>query len=91
MAEQLQEKTDWSKFFMAMAAGAIVIMQSYSQMQHTQTRTEMDNINKELVPRNEVANASRALDEKINSLQTRLDLLERAMIAQGVVLSIKGK
>jgi len=58
MPDQLKKpngETDWTKFFMAMAAGAVVVMQSYGQLQHNQTREELNNIHKEYIPRPEIS------------------------------------
>ncbi len=52
--KKLNGDTDWTKFFMAMAAGAIVVMQSYSQMQHSQTREDIRTIEQNTVPRTEL-------------------------------------
>jgi len=80
MAEQLQEKTDWSKFFMAMAAGAVVIMQSYSQMQHNDTRDDLKEINKKVVPRTEFKEilefTSDNLKAVLSDIDARLKILE---------------
>jgi len=58
MPDQLKKpngETDWTKFFMAMAAGAVVVMQSYSQLQHIQTRDDINDIHKEYIPRPEMS------------------------------------
>ena len=58
MPDQLKKAngdTDWTKFFMAMAAGAVVVMQSYSQLQHNQTRNDIKEIHQEYIPRPEMS------------------------------------
>jgi len=58
MPDQLKKPngdTDWTKFFMAMAAGAVVVMQSYSQLQHNQTRNDIKEIHQEYIPRPEMS------------------------------------
>ena len=46
--------TDWSKFFMGFAVAFVFVMQSYSQMQHNQTRAEINDIHKTYTPSTEI-------------------------------------
>ena len=76
---------DWGKFFMAMAAGAVIVMQAYSQMQHNITREKVNTIEEEVVPRQELLHQTVAehndlvqrLDRAIKELEHRLDRVEK--------------
>ena len=45
---------DWGKFFMGLSVALVFLIQSINQMQHYSTRTEINSIHKEYVPRPEI-------------------------------------
>jgi len=71
MPDQLKKsngETDWTKFFMAMAAGAVVVMQSYSQLQHIQTRDDIKEIHDNYVPRPEISTTMEVNKENLKKV-----------------------
>ena len=76
MPDQLKKpngETDWTKFFMAMAAGAVVVMQSYSQLQHIQTRDDIKEIHKEYIPRPEISSTMKVNKENLKRVLKDID------------------
>jgi len=91
MPDQLKKpngETDWTKFFMAMAAGAVVVMQGYSQLQHTQTRDEIKDIHREYIPRPEISATMEVNKENLKlvlkDIDDRLIKLETLHITEDV-------
>jgi len=65
--------TDWPKFFMAMSAGAVVVMQSYSQLQHNQTRNDIKAIHQEYIPRPEMSKTMEVNKETLKLVLKDID------------------
>jgi hypothetical protein len=53
---------------MAMAAGAVVVMQSYSQLQHIQTRDDIKEIHDSYVPRPEISTTMEVNKENLKKV-----------------------
>ena len=65
--------TDWSKFFMGFAVAAVFVMQSFSQMQHNQTKTDIRDIHKEYVPRPEINRYLEVNEDNIKKVLADID------------------
>ena len=47
-------ETDWNKFFMGAAVAVVFVMQTWSQMQHDQSREDIRELSEQSVPRAEL-------------------------------------
>ena len=65
--------TDWNKFFMGFAVALVFVMQSYSQLQHSQTRTEILDIHKTYKPRVEIKRDMLVNTENIKAVLADID------------------
>jgi len=72
--------TDWNRFFMAMAMAVVFVMQTYSQMQHEESRSAIREIEKTTVPRAELDDHMRFNEENkkkvFRDIDRRLDDIE---------------
>ena len=72
--------TDWNRFFMAMAMAVVFVMQTYSQMQHEESRSAIREIEKTTVPRAELDDHMRFNEENkkkvFRDIDRRLDTIE---------------
>jgi len=66
-------KVQWDKLFMAMSAGAVVVMQSYSQLQHNQTRNDIKAIHQEYIPRPEMSKTMEVNKETLKLVLKDID------------------
>jgi len=65
--------TDWNKFFMGFAVAFVFVMQSYSQLQHNQTRTEINDIHKTYTPSTEIRADMEMNKENLKSVLADID------------------
>ena len=72
--------TDWNKFFMGAAVAVVFVMQTWSQMQHEESRSAIRDLDKIMVPRPELTDKlqfSEGNRKKVfRDIDRRLDELE---------------
>ena len=73
-------QTDWNKFFMGAAVAVVFVMQTWSQMQHEESRSDIKQLDKIVVPRVEFEDKMQWNDENkkkvFRDIDRRLDELE---------------
>jgi len=82
---------NWQSFFLAMGAGAVVVMQGYGQIQHSTVSSEIKSISKDTVSRELLDVTRRGFATRLDSLTTRLDLIEREILEKGISMPMKKK
>jgi len=72
--------TDWSKFFMALAAGIVFTLQGVSQIQLSNHSDELKSIDKTIVDRGEIIQITKTMRNhlivELKHINKRLDSLE---------------
>ena len=82
--------TDWNRFFMGAAMAVVFVMQTWSQMQHEESRTAIRQIDKTYVPRTELEDnmkfneenkktVFRDIDRRLDETEANIKLIEAAL------------